>query len=169
MSVIAPDQYVVLEYRLRLDTGEQIRGTAEAPEVLTFVAGFKELLPALERRLLGLREQDAVEFVIPAEDAFGEYDPENVTTWSRKVFPPEMEVQVGQKVVPANLPVQPEYPLTIKEVKENSVILDMNHPLAGHGLHYSVKVLEVRPATPEELEPLQQCKSCSEEVEEKCS
>ncbi len=169
MTVIAPDQYVVLEYRMRLDSGEQIRGTAEAPAYLKFIAGCNELMPGLERRLVGLREQDAVEFVIPAEEAFGPYDPDNVQAWSQKVFPPEMELQVGQKVIPANLPFPPEYPLTIKEVQENAVILDMNHPLAGHDLHYSVKVLEVRPATPEELEPLKQCKSCSEEMEGKCS
>ena len=164
MSVIAPDQFVVLEYRLRLDSGEQLRGTAEAPEQLTFVVGYKELMPALERRLIGLREQDEVEFVIPADDAFGLYDPENVTEWSRKVFPPEMELQVGQKVIPANLPFPPEYPLIVKEVKENSVLLDMNHPLAGHDLHYAVKVIEVRPATAAELEPLKECKSCGEEM-----
>jgi FKBP-type peptidyl-prolyl cis-trans isomerase SlyD len=169
MSVIAPDQYVVLEYRLHLDTGEQIRGSAEAPAYLQFIAGCNELMPGLERRLLGLREQEAVEFVIPADEAFGLYDPENVKAWSHKVFPPEMEVQVGQKVIPANLPFPPEYPLTVKEVQENAVILDMNHPLAGRDLHYSVKVIEVRPATPEELEPLKQCKSCSEEMEGKCS
>jgi FKBP-type peptidyl-prolyl cis-trans isomerase SlyD len=169
MTVIAQDQYVVLEYRMSLDSGEQLRGTAEAPAQLTFVAGFKELMPALERRLIGLREQDAVEFVIPADEAFGLYDPENVQEWSRKVFPPEMELQAGQQVIPANLPFEPEYPLTIKEVKENSVTLDMNHPLAGRDLHYSVKVVEVRPATPEELEPLKQCKSCSDELEGHCS
>ena len=164
MSVIAQDQYVVLEYRLRLDSGEQIRGSNEAPASLTFVAGCKELMPGLERRLWGLRDQEAVEFVVPASEAFGLYEPENVQKWSLKVFPPEMELKVGQKVLPANLPIPPEYPLTIKEVQENSVILDMNHPLAGHDLHYQVKVLEVRPATPEELEPLKQCKSCSEEM-----
>jgi FKBP-type peptidyl-prolyl cis-trans isomerase SlyD len=162
MSVIAQDQYVVLEYRLRLDTGELIRGSPEAPAFLTFVAGFKELMPALERRLIGLREQDAVEFVIPAEEAFGLCEPENVQAWSLKFFPPEMELKVGQKVIPANLPFPPEYPLTIKDVQENAVILDMNHPLAGCDLHYQVKVIEVRPATTEELEPLKQCNSCRE-------
>jgi len=164
MTVIAQDRYVVLEYRLRLDSGEQIRGAAEAPAHLSFVAGCGELMPGLERRLWGLRQQEAVEFVVPAAEAFGLYEPENVQEWSKKVFPPEMDLQVGQKVIPANLPFPPEYPLTIKEVKENSVFLDMNHPLAGHDLHYQVKVLEVRPATPEELEPLKQCKSCREEM-----
>ncbi len=164
MSVIASDQYVVLEYRLRLDSGELIRGTVEAPAYLQFIAGCNELMPGLERRLIGLREQDEVEFVIPAEEAFGPYDPDNIQAWSHKVFPPEMELKVGDKVIPANLPFPPEYPLIIKEVKEDSVILDMNHPLAGRDLHYAVKVLEVRPATAEELEPLKQCKSCSEEM-----
>ncbi len=164
MSVIAQDQYVCLEYRLRLDSGEQLRGTGEASARLTFVAGCGELLPGLERRLWGLKDQDEVEFVVPAAEAFGEYDPGNVQEWSRKVFPPEMDLSLGQKVIPANLPFPPEYPLTVKEVQEDKIILDLNHPFAGHDLHYSVRVLEVRPATPEELAPLKQCQSCKEEM-----
>ena len=165
MSIIAQDRYVRLEYSLRLDSGERLRGTEEAMATLTFVAGCSEVLPGLERRLWGLREQDYVEFVVPAPEAFGLYDPEFVQEWSRKVFPPEMELRPGQKVLPANLPFEPEYPLTIREVRENSVILDLNHPLAGQDLFYAVRVLEVRPAAPEELEPRRQCQSCREEME----
>lgn len=164
MTVIAKDRYVVLEYRMRLDSGEQIRGSAEAPVYLQFVAGYGEVLPGLERRLWGLREQEAVEFVVPAAEAFGTYEPENIQVWSPKVFPPDLELRIGQKVLPADLPFPPEYPLTIKEVREDAVILDMNHPLAGHDLHYQVRVLEVRPAAPAELEPLKQCQSCREKT-----
>jgi FKBP-type peptidyl-prolyl cis-trans isomerase SlyD len=162
MSVIAKNNHVSLEYRLWLDSGEQIRGNSEAPAVLTFVAGCNELMPGLERRLLGLREHDAVEFVVPAAEAFGDYDPNFVQVWSHKVFPQGMELKPGQKVLPANLPFPPEYPLTVKEVTEEAVILDMNHPLAGHDLRYQVRVVAVRPATREELEPLEQCQSCQE-------
>jgi FKBP-type peptidyl-prolyl cis-trans isomerase SlyD len=164
MSVIAKDNYVCLEYCLWLDSGEQLRGTPEAPAQLTFFAGYNELMPALEKRLWGLREQDAVEFVIPAAEAFGDYDPNFVQEWSHKVFPPGMKLVQGQKVIPANLPFPPEYPLTVKEVREDCVILDMNHPFSGHDLRYQVKVVEVRSATPDELEPLKQCKSCAEEL-----
>jgi FKBP-type peptidyl-prolyl cis-trans isomerase SlyD len=164
MSVISKDTYVFLEYRLWLDSGVQLRGTPEGPDQLTFVAGYEELLPALERRLWGLREQDDLEFVIPAAEAFGEYDPDCIQEWSHKVFPPGMELKPGQKVVPSRLPFPPEYPLTIKEVTADKVILDMNHPFAGHDLRYQVRVMEVRPATPEELEPLKQCKSCKDEL-----
>jgi FKBP-type peptidyl-prolyl cis-trans isomerase 2 len=165
MSVIAQDRYVRLEYSLRLDSGQRLRGTETTMETLTFVAGCSEVLPGLERRLWGLREQDYVEFVVPAAEAFGLYDPEFVQEWSHKVFPPEMELRPGQKVLPANLPFEAEYPLTIREVKENAVILDLNHPLAGQDLYYTVRVLEVRPATPEELAPRKQRQSCQEGME----
>lgn len=164
MAIIAQDQYVELEYRVRLDDGEWLRGTAQEPELLTFVAGCGELLPGLERRLWGLQENDSLEFIIPAAEAFGAYDPENVQVWSRKSFPPEMDLSPGQKVLPANLPFPPEYPLTIKEVDGDRVVLDMNHPLAGHDLHYEVRVILVRPATPEELAPRKECQSCREEM-----
>ncbi len=165
MGLIAQDNFVRLEYRLRLESGEWLRGTAEAPETLTFVAGWGELLPGLERRLWGLREDDSLEFTLPAAEAFGDYDPGLIQVQSRKRFPPDMDPQPGQKVVPANLPFEPEFPLTVKEVQGDRVILDLNHPLAGQDLYYSVKVLEARPATPEELEPLKQCKSCRDEMQ----
>jgi FKBP-type peptidyl-prolyl cis-trans isomerase SlyD len=165
MGIITKDKYVRLAYRLRLDSGEFLRGTPEEPETLTFVAGYRELLPGLERRLWGLREQDCLEFVVPAEEAFGFYDPENVQAWSRKRFPPDMELKPGQKVLPAHLPFPPEHPLTIKEIKGDQVILDLNHPLTDQDLNYEVEVLEVREATPEELAPRQNCQSCSEEAE----
>ena len=167
MAIIAQDQYVELEYRVRLDDGVFIRGTEEQPELLTFVAGCGELLPALERRLWGLQENDSPEFDIPAADAFGAYDPDFIQVWNRKSFPPEMDLSPGQKVLPANLPIPPEYPLTIKEVDGDRVILDLNHPLAGHDLHYEVRVILARPATPEELAPLKECQSCREEIEGK--
>ena len=165
MSVIAKDNYVCLEYRLWLDSGEQLRGTPEAPAVSSpSWPGTTNSCRGWKGVSGGSGWQDAVEFVVPAAEAFGDYDPNFVQEWSHKVFPPGMELATGQKVVPANLPFPPEYPLTVKEVREDGVILDMNHPFSGHDLRYQVKVVEVRPATPEELEPLKQCKSCAEEL-----
>jgi FKBP-type peptidyl-prolyl cis-trans isomerase SlyD len=58
-----------------------------------------------------------------------------------------------------------DYPYKVVEVKDEVVILDQNHPLAGKDLHYAVQILEVRAATPEELAPLQSCESCGSEME----
>ncbi|MFZ2088578.1 MAG: hypothetical protein WAU47_08390 [Desulfobaccales bacterium] len=165
MSVISQDKFVCLEYRLKLENGDYIRGSAEKPDRLVFIAGCGEVLPSLERRLWGLSaEQSPVEFMVPSQEAFGTYNPDNVQEWSRKRFPPDIELQAGQKVLPSILPFPPEYPLTIKEVGEESVILDLNHPLVDHDLYYEVKVVEVRDATREELTPVKQCQSCREET-----
>ena len=166
MSVISQDKFVCLEYRLKLANGEFIRGSAEKPEHLVFVAGCGEVLPGLERRIWGLSaEQGTVEFMVPAQEAFGAYDPDNVQVWSKKRFSPDIDLQVGQKVLPTILPFPPEYPLIIKEVGEENVVLDLNHPLADQDLYYEVKVVEVRDTTSEELTTLKQCQSCKEGTE----
>ncbi len=162
MTMISQDRFVCLEYRLRSKAGKWIRGDEAAPAILTFVAGCQEVLPGLERRLWGLREQDRVEFVVPAAEAFGSYDPENFITWSRKSFPLDMEPYVGMKIIPKDLPFPPEYPLTVKEILDDKVVIDQNHPLAGQDLHYEVRVVEVRPATEEELEVIAKAKQCRE-------
>ncbi len=165
MSFISQDKFVCLEYRLKLASGEFIRGSADKPEYLVFVAGCGEVLPGLERRLWGLSsDQGAVEFVVPFQEAFGAYDPDNVQVWSKKRFP-EVDLQVGQKVLPSFLPFPPEHALTIKEVQEEHVVLDLNHPLADQDLYYEVKVVEVRDSTPEELAALKTCQSCREGTE----
>jgi FKBP-type peptidyl-prolyl cis-trans isomerase 2 len=165
MSVISEDKFVCLEYRLKLESGEFIRGSAETPDRLVFVAGCGEVLPGLERRLWGLSpEQGPVEFVVPYQEAFGAYNPDNVQEWSRKRFASDIELQVGQKVLPSFLPFPAEHPLVIKEVRQESVILDLNHPLSDQDLYYEVKVLEVRDATPEEL-AVKECQSCREGTE----
>ncbi|MBI4643528.1 MAG: hypothetical protein HY743_07310, partial [Deltaproteobacteria bacterium] len=64
----------------------------------------------------------------------------------------------------ANFPFPPEFPLRVKEVGEDKVILALNHPFSGHDLNYAVRVVAVRPATPEELGPRKQCQSCCEEM-----
>ncbi|MFP3866690.1 MAG: peptidylprolyl isomerase [Desulfobacteraceae bacterium] len=161
---IQKDCYVRLEYRLRLNSGEFIKGSEEQPATLTFVAGYNELLPGLEVRLIGLEENESREFVIPAEEAFGLHEPGQVQTWNRSCFPAEMNLQPGLRVTPANSLIPLDYPFVVTEVKENSVVLDMNHPLAGEDLHYTVQIMEVRPASREELESLQKCQSCQEDI-----
>ncbi|MBW1952061.1 MAG: peptidylprolyl isomerase [Deltaproteobacteria bacterium] len=161
---IQKDCFVRLEYRLCLDNGEFIKGSEEHPAILTFVAGYNELLPSLEVRLMGLKENESREFVIPAAQAFGPHEPSQVQAWNRSCFPAEMKLHPGLRVTPANSLIPLDYPFIVTEVKENSVVLDMNHPLAGKDLHYSVRILEVRPATQEELEPRQKCQTCQDDI-----
>jgi FKBP-type peptidyl-prolyl cis-trans isomerase SlyD len=163
--IIHRDCFVKLAYRLQIKSGEYVRGSAEQPEILTYVAGYKELLPALENKLLGLKPGDESEFVIPALQAFGLRDPWLVQEYNKKRFPAGADLRLGVAVVPYPCAIEVEYPYKVLEVKDEVVILDQNHPLAGEDLLYAVRILEVRAATPEELEPLQSCESCGGEME----
>ena len=77
---------------------------------------------------------------IKAEDAYGERDERLVVPVAREKFPPELEVS-GRLILKG--PERQTIPAVIKEVKENIVIIDLNHPLAGKELNFKVKVVAI--------------------------
>jgi FKBP-type peptidyl-prolyl cis-trans isomerase SlyD len=154
---ISKDKIVVIEYTLRLADGSYVRGEAGRPVSMNFAAGYAQILPSLETRLTGLRASDECEFVIPAAEAFGLHDEKEVHFRSFEDHPEGREFIPGKWVVAKNEETLAQYGFFVKEKTEEGVFLDFNHPLAGKDLHYRVKVIHVREATPEELEALRPC------------
>lgn len=153
---VGKDRFVILEYRVRLDDGSYVKGES-GPISLNFIVGYDQVLPALERRLLGLGEGAEVAFVIPAAEAFGEYDASQVHTRTFEEFPEGRSLEAGKWIVATNEQTQAQYGYYVKGKHEESITLDFNHPLAGKDLHYQVKVVGVRPALEEELAYLRPC------------
>jgi FKBP-type peptidyl-prolyl cis-trans isomerase SlyD len=153
---IAKDSFVVIEYDLRLDDGSFIKGEA-GPVSMNFVAGYGQLLPGLEKRLLGLTQGEETQFVIPASEAFGEHDKTLVRTRTFTEFPAGLQLEAGKWAVAKNEETQTQFGYFVAEKTDSSVTLDYNHPLAGKDLHYRVKIVAVRQALKEELEYLRPC------------
>jgi FKBP-type peptidyl-prolyl cis-trans isomerase SlyD len=153
---IAKDTFAVIEYDVRLDDGSFIKGESE-PASMNFVAGYCQVLPALERELTGMSEGDLSEFVIPAGEAFGDYDPSEVRTRTFEEFPAGRSLEPGKWALATNPETRAQYGYFVREKTDSRVVVDFNHPLAGKDLHYRVKVIHVRPALPEELEHLRPC------------
>ena len=153
---IRKDTSVTMEYTVRMKDGSYVKGE-NGPVSLHFIAGYGQVLPALEAKLLGLREGDWTEFVIAAADAFGEWDPLQVHTRVFDDFPEGRDLQPGKWVLATNRETDAQYSYFVKEKTGDSVVLDFNHPLAGKDLYYRVKVIRVRPAMQEELEFLRPC------------
>jgi FKBP-type peptidyl-prolyl cis-trans isomerase SlyD len=153
---IKKDTFVIIDYCIRLEDGSYVKGE-NGPVSLNFIVGYDQVLSGLERRLLGLEEGAAVEFVIPASEAFGEYDATQVYTKTFDEFPQGHSLEVGKWVVATNEQTQAQYGYHIRGKTEDTIALDFNHPLAGKDLHYQVKVTRVRPALKEELEYLRPC------------
>jgi FKBP-type peptidyl-prolyl cis-trans isomerase SlyD len=124
---------------------------AEDGEPIEYVHGYGMLVPGLESRLVGLKVGDAKKIVVPAEEAFGERDPELVLDVERSEFPEPDQIEIGDEFV-AESPDGDEAVMRVVEIKGDSVVCDANHPLAGITLHYDIKVREVRAATDDEIQ-----------------
>jgi FKBP-type peptidyl-prolyl cis-trans isomerase SlyD len=149
---IQPNRHVVLDYQLHEDGGDLLDasdGDGGAP--IQYVHGYGMLVPGLEAALAGLKAGDERDIVVPAEAGYGEYDEELVLEIERSEFPDPAKVAVGDEFV-AESPEGEEIPMTVVEVKDDAVVVDANHPLAGMTLRYSVKVRDVRDATEKEIE-----------------
>lgn len=147
---IRENMVVTLDYTLTLDNGEVADSTQDGMP-LRFLAGSGELLPAFEDALIGLTAGDELNLTLSPEDGYGEYDEEAFEEVSIENFPSREGLEPGTAIGVRDSDGE-TYPAYISEVHEDTVILDYNHPLAGETLHFHVTVLDVRPATAEELE-----------------
>ena len=86
-------------------------------------------------------------------DAYGEYDKSALKEFPKNVFPKDATFTVGERFV-VQTPNGP-YPIKIAEVKDKSVVVDFNHPLAGKDLTFDVLIVKIRDATKEELAQVQ--------------
>lgn len=149
---ITPNAYVVLDYSLRDDDGDLLDASdADGGEPIVYVHGYGMLVPGLEAALVGLKAGDEREVVVPAASGYGERDEELVLELDRSELPDPQKVVVGDELV-AESPDGDEIAMEVVEVRDDSVIVDANHPLAGMTLHYQVKVRSVRDATDEEVQ-----------------
>lgn len=149
---IQPNAHVTLDYELRDDEGELIDASAaEDGEPIEYVHGYGMLVPGLEAALVGLRVGDERDIVVPAEAGYGERDESLVLEVDRSEFPDPKAIAPGDEFV-AESPDGDEMAMNVVEVKDDVVVVDANHPLAGMTLRYSVKVRDVREATEDEIQ-----------------
>jgi FKBP-type peptidyl-prolyl cis-trans isomerase SlpA len=141
---IGPDTKVTLHFSLSLEDGSTVDSNFDG-EPASFVVGDGNFLPGFEAVLHGLKPGAEDVFSILPEQGFGQHNPSNVQQFSRKDFDENMALEPGLMLSFADAS-QAELPGVIVEVDEDSVIVDFNHPLAGHTISFKVQVLDVVPA-----------------------
>jgi len=104
--------------------------------------GAEQFFPEVEEALIGMAPGDKKTLTIAADDAFGEYDEEQVFTVPRSQFPDDVNPQVGDDL---ELTGDGEEGMivTVIEVGEATVTLDANHPLAGEDLTFAIELVEI--------------------------
>lgn len=131
---------VKLQYTLK-DADGVVLDSNKEKEPATFTHGQGQIVPGLEEALMGMRAGDEKHVTVKPEKAYGMEDPTAVTEVPKEAIPKDA-LKVGAKLVARN-PVGETRFVKVKEVKENSVVLDLNHPLAGKTLFFDVKILDV--------------------------
>jgi len=145
--------YVAIDYKLALASGEEVDSTQEG-KPFGFIAGTGQIIPGLEKELLGKKAGYETKVTVEPEEGYGQIDDNLFQEVPRDQFPADTEVKAGM-TFHAQAPHGPIM-LRVKAVSENDMVtVDLNHPLAGEQLHFDVKVVEVREPSKEELDFLE--------------
>ena len=132
---------VFFEYTLRLDDQIVIDTNVDG-EPLTYIHGLQQLMPGLEKGLRGLKVGEVKKIIVQPEDGYGLMNKHAYMEADKASIPPEV-LNVGADVEGRDSTGHPIYP-RIKEISEDEVILDYNHPLAGMVLYFDVRILDIR-------------------------
>lgn len=144
-NTVQNDVVVQLAYNLTVD------GNELESDMLEYLHGHQNIIPGLEDALTGMDLGESRDVLVSAKDAYGEYDKEAVVLVTRESFPPNFEIKLGE---PMRLRDAQGHIFTgiATALTEENVELDLNHPLAGKDLHFTVTILGIRAASIEELE-----------------
>lgn len=141
---IAQDRRVTLHFALTLEDGAVVDSTFDKSPA-TFTIGDGSLLDGFERKLFGLHAGERAAFTVLPEEAFGQPNPNNVQRFPRKQFDPALELHQGLVISFADAS-QAELPGVVSAFDDNEVIVDFNHPLAGHTIVFDVEIVAVEAA-----------------------
>jgi FKBP-type peptidyl-prolyl cis-trans isomerase SlyD len=146
---IAEKMYVAIDYTLTLDSGQEIDKSPEG-QPLGFITGTGQIIPGLEKALMGRAAGDKAKLVVAPEDAYGPVKDDLFQDIPKSQFPGDVEVKPGM-AFEAQGPRGP-FMITVSKINDNdTVTVDLNHPMAGKELHFDVNVVEVRKPTADEL------------------
>lgn len=146
---VSKNKVVKINYKGTLSDGS-VFDSNEDREPLEYIQGIGMIIPGLEQRIEGLQSGDKKSVEVPADEAYGQVSDDAVQDVPKDQFPQDIDLQEGMQLA-AQGP-QGMIPVTVKEIKDDSVLVDFNHPLAGKDLTFDVEVVDVRDATEDELE-----------------
>jgi peptidylprolyl isomerase len=117
--------------------------TSEGKPPLHFILGKQEVIRGFDQAVLGMVQGEKKSVTISCDDAYGPYHEKLVETIDISQLPDDLELTLGGQLEVSREDGQKMYFL-IKELTENTVTLDANHPLAGKELHFEIEMLEVK-------------------------
>ncbi|HEY9185680.1 MAG TPA: peptidylprolyl isomerase [Salegentibacter sp.] len=143
MSQVKQNDTVKVHYTGKLTDGQVFDSSVERGEPIEFTMGQGQLIPGFEKGLIDMEVNEKKTINIPKEEAYGEPREELIQEVPKSQLPEEIKPEVGMGLV-SKTPDGQEMNLVVKEVKDESIVVDGNHPLAGKDLVFDLEVVEIK-------------------------
>lgn len=136
---------VKVHYHGRLRSGETF-DSSDGRDPLEFTVGAGQMIKGFDEGVKGMQVGDKKTVEIGAGEAYGQREDANLIEFPKDQFPPDMKAEKGMQLMLSNDQGQ-QFPVVVAEVKESSVVLDANHPLAGQDLIFDIEMMEIKPVS----------------------
>lgn len=143
MSQVKANDTVKVHYTGKLADGQVFDSSVERGEPIEFTMGQGQLIPGFENGLIDMEVNEKKTINIPKEEAYGEPREELVQEVEKSQLPEEIKPEVGMGLV-SKSPDGQEMNLVVKDIKEETIVVDGNHPLAGKDLVFDLEVVEIK-------------------------
>jgi FKBP-type peptidyl-prolyl cis-trans isomerase 2 len=141
MQQVKQGDKVKVHYHGKLTDGSTF-DSSDGRDPLEFEVGSGAVIPGFDNGVIGMTVGDKKTLNIPADEAYGERHQELVMDFPKDRFPEDMNPEVGMQLMMNNGAGQ-QFPVTIVDVKEDSVTLDANHHLAGQDLVFDIELVDI--------------------------
>lgn len=141
MQQVKTGDKVRVHYHGRLNNGQTF-DKSEGREPLEFEVGSGMVIRGFDEGVKGMGVGDKKTINIPFDEAYGPRNPDMVIEMPKDRFPKDMELEVGMPLGMSDGQGQ-QFEVTVTEIKDDSVILDANHPLAGQDLIFDLELVEI--------------------------
>ena len=147
-ATVGDKKVVKIKYKGTLSNGS-VFDSSEGKDPLEFLVGGRQIIPGLEAGVKGMKVGEKKHITIKAAEAYGEYNQAALQEVPKESFPKDMKLETGMELV-AQTGMGP-VPVRIAEIRDKSIMVDFNHPLAGKDLTFDIEIVSVRDATKDEL------------------
>lgn len=145
MQQVKSGDKIKVHYHGKLDNGETFDSSA-GREPLEFTVGSGQVIKGFDDGVIGMQVGDKKTINIPVGDAYGEKREDMVIEFPKDQFPPDMKPEPGMQLMMNNGQGQ-SFPVVVTDVKEDTVMLDANHPLAGQDLTFDLELVDITPVS----------------------
>ncbi|WP_323763568.1 peptidylprolyl isomerase [Marinovum sp.] len=144
MTQVKSGDTVAIHYTGTLEDGVTF-DSSQGRDPLEFTVGSGQIIPGLDKAIPGMEVGDKKVVDVPADEAYGQADPNARQAVPRADIPAEIPLDIGTQLQ-VQTPTGQAMPVTVVDVTEEQVTLDANHPLAGKDLKFAIELVEIKAA-----------------------